>query len=136
MRSFRLFVIVFLHLVAAALFGQAATHQSPFNKPAATEQKAPKPPAAAAAPVATVETVYPLPLAERDKFRDLQHENDAIEIENQRMLVKIEQNKALQAALVDQETIIASQFGRTKQLDLAQYEVDPAQIALRKKKAK
>jgi hypothetical protein len=105
----------------------------------ARAQRASKLPPPVAPPVAssmTVETVFPLPLAERDKFRDLQHENDAIEIENQRMLVKIEQNKARQAVLVDQEMAIASKFGREKSLDLAEYELDPAPIALRKKKAK
>lgn len=86
--------------------------------------------------VIVVETVYPLPLAERDKVRDLQHADDQIEIENQRMLVKIEQNKARQAGLVDQEAMIYSEYGRSKQLDLSQYEADPASIALRKKKIK
>lgn len=94
-----------------------------------------KPVKAPVGPV-TIETAYPLPLELRDKFRDLQHENDAIEIENQKMLVKIEQNKARQALLVDRETEIASEFGRSKSLDLAQYELDPAPIVLRKKKAK
>jgi hypothetical protein len=102
-------------------------------------QHAPKVPPPAAPIVSsstTVETVYPLPLELRDKFRDLQHENDSIEIENQKMLLKIEQNKARQAMLVDRETAIASEFGRSKQLDLMQYELDPAPIALRKKKTK
>jgi hypothetical protein len=96
--------------------------------------KAAAPAAPAVSPVVTVvETVYPLPLDQRDKVRDLQHENDSIEIENQKMLVKIEQNKERQALIVDRETMIFSDFGRGKQLDLVQYEADPAQIALRKK---
>jgi hypothetical protein len=80
------------------------------------------------------EPSYPLPLEQRDKFRDLQHENDAIEIEDQKMQVKIEQNKARQAVIVDQEMAIASQFGREKNLDLTQYYLDPAPIALKKNK--
>lgn len=102
-------------------------------------QHAPKAPPSAAPvvpPAVTIETIYPLPLAERDRVRDLQHADDQIEIENQKMLIKIERNKALQATLVDQETMLYSEYGRSKQLDLSQYEADPAQIALRKKKSK
>jgi hypothetical protein len=117
-----------IFLLVTFLCGIAPAQQKP--------AKAHGPAAPVISPSVTVETVYPLPLAERDKFRDLQHENDAIEIENQRMLVKIEQNKARQATLVDQEMAIASQFGREKNLDLGQYELDPAPVALRKKKAK
>ena len=98
---------------------------------ALAQQKAKTVPAVA--PETVIETSYTLPLEMRDKFRDLQHEYDAIEIENQKMLLKIEQNKARQAALVDQEMSIASEFGRMKNLDLSQYELDPAPIVLRKK---
>jgi hypothetical protein len=118
-----------LFLILIALCGLAKAQHAP-------KAPAPAPPVISPAVTTTVDTVFPLPLAERDKFRDLQHENDAIEIENQRMLVKIEQNKARQAALVDQEMAIASKFGREKSLDLAEYELDPAPIALRKKKVK
>jgi hypothetical protein len=116
-------LIVLVHIFSVGLFGQSPPKQSalPTSPP----------------PGATIsEAAFPLPLELRDKFRDLQHENDAIEIENQKMLLKIEQNKSRQALLVDQEMAIASQFGREKNLDLAQYELDPAPIALRKKKAK
>lgn len=98
-----------------------------------------KKPAAVAPPApSATERVFPvpLPLAERDRIRDLQHENDQIEIENQKMLLKIEQNRARQAALVDQMTIVATDFARSKNLDLAEVELDPATLALRKKKAK
>jgi len=103
---------------------------------AVAQQKAKPAVVPPAPPVVVEETVYPLPLELRDKFRDLQHENDALEIDNQKMLVKIEQNKARQSAIVDQETEIASQFGRDKNLDLAKYELDPSQVALRRKKTK
>lgn len=97
--------------------------------------KAPPPVPPGAASATVDETAWPLPLAERDKIRDLQHENDQLEIENQKMLLKIEQNKARQAALIDQEMLIATGFAHSKNLDPAQVELDPAKIVLRKKKA-
>ena len=100
---------------------------------AAAQQKPTKPPPAAPTVLISADS-YALPLAERDKFRDLQHEYDAIEIENQKMLVQIEQNKAKQNKIVDQEMDIASKFGRDNNLDLSQFELDPAPIVLRKKK--
>lgn len=88
------------------------------------------------APVVSSEDAYALPLAERDKFRDLQHEIDSIEIENQRMLVKIEQNKARQAQLVSQEQLIAWDFAQARKIDLSAYELDPNQIRFKRKPAK
>ena len=79
---------------------------------------------------------YPFPLEERDKIRDLQHEFDQIEIENQRMLVKIEQNKARQAAALDAMRLAAFRFAESKKINLDLYELDPAQISFNKKKAK
>jgi hypothetical protein len=127
----RLHYLLFLfHVLCVGLFGQ--TQPKPSTPPAvATPPVVTAPPAG----VTVSEPSYPLPLEQRDKFRDLQHENDSIEIENQKMLVKIEENKARQALIVDQEMAIASQFGREKNLDLLQYELDPAPIALKKKKA-
>jgi hypothetical protein len=127
---------IVLILIALCGFGRAQhAPKAPTPKPPLIDLAAPVVPQSTSSST-TVETVFPLPLELRDKFRDLQHENDSIEIENQKMLVKIEQNRARQALLVDRETAIASEFGRSKQLDLAQYELDPAPIALRKKKAK
>lgn len=112
--------LIFVTILCGIAWGQGAKKGTP----------APTPP-----PVIE-ETSFPLPLELRDKFRDLQHQNDSLEIENQKMLVKIEQNKAKQSAILDQETQIASQFGRDKKLlDLSLYELDPAPVVLRKKKA-
>jgi len=115
-------------LLIVLLAGLACAQQKPV--------KGAVPAVPVAIPVITDETVYPLPLALRDEIRDLQHEDDQLEIENQKMLLKIEQNKARQAGLVDRETIIATEYARSKNLDLAQIEMDPAKIALRKKKGK
>lgn len=104
---------------------------------AAAQKKAEKlPPPAPSPSIVIEETSWPLPLKERDEFRDRQHEYDQIEIENQKMLLNIEKNKALQRNIVDEESSIASTFARSKNLDLSQFELDPAKVVLRKKKAK
>lgn len=108
-----------------------------FSGIAAAQKKTEKTPPPAPSPSLVVsDESWPLPLAERDKFRDLQHEDDQIEIANQKMLVKIEQNKARQQAIVEEEANIATAFAHSKNLDVSQVEVDPAKIVLRKKKAK
>lgn len=131
-----------LLVLFASFCGLACAQQKPV--------KAPAPGAPAAAPGITDETIYPLPLEQRDKIRDLQHENDQLEIENdqleienQKMLTKIEQNKerveqnkARQTALVDKEKIIATEYARSRNLDPSQMDMDPAAIALRKRKGK
>jgi hypothetical protein len=118
---FRLFLVALAFCLAAA--AQKKTVKLP-------------PPAPSPSPVVTEETLWPLPLKERDEFRDRQHEFDQIEIENQKMFLKIEQNKARQQTLIEEETNIATAFARLKGIDPAAVELDPAKIVLRKKKAK
>lgn len=113
-----------LHLIVAVLC--AAVHAGAQNKPAATP--APK--------ITTLELEYSFPLKERDAIRDLQHLDDQIEIDNQKMLVKIEQNKARQKAARDGELQVALQFAEDKHIDLSLYELDPADIRFVRKKAK
>ncbi len=123
--------------IACLIFaGAVLCATAPAQKKAASAK--PTAPASAPAPSSAVsDTIaYPLPLEQRDKIRDLQHENDQLEIENQKMLVQLERNHARQALLVDQMTIIATQFAREKNLDLTQVELNPATVALQKKKAK
>lgn len=100
--------------------------QSPPKKPASPSPNAPT--------LIVSEASYPFPLEERDKIRDQQHEYDQIEIENQKMLLKIEQNKARQAAVMDAIRLQAYQFAQTKKVNLDLYELDPAQISFVKKK--
>lgn len=98
-------------------------------------------PAAAAAPLSAPSGVtigeesYPFPLQERDAIRDQQHEYDQIEIENQKMLLKVEQNKARQAAIMDAIRLQAFQFSQTKKINLDLYELDPSKISFVKKRA-
>lgn len=86
--------------------------------------------------VSVSDPIYPLPLAERDKIRDLQHANDQIEIENQKMLAKIEQNRGKQALLVEEMQLVATGYAQSRHVDIGQYELDPAQIRLVKKASK
>ena len=118
----RILRILVLPVLCVGLFGQ--------SKPEKPAEK-PLPPG-----VTISDPSYPLPLEERDKIRDLQHEYDQIEIENQKMLVKIEQNKARQSTIVDAEKVAAFTFSQKKKIDLDQYDFDPAQISFVKKKAK
>jgi hypothetical protein len=117
---------IFAVLVACAgLLAQSAPKTAP---PAATHSPAP-------ASITIGEESYPFPLQERDKIRDQQHEYDQIEIENQKMLLKIEQNKARQAAVMDAIRLTAFQFAQTKKINLDLYELDPAPISFVKKKS-
>lgn len=120
--------VALLLIVAAALCGLAPAQQNNAKTPAVV-----RPPAAA--PVIVESIIYPFPPEEHSKIRDLEHENDQIEIENQKMLLKIEQNKARQSVLVDAVRSAAFQFAQAKRIDLDQYELDLGQIRFVKKKA-
>ena len=52
------------------------------------------------------------------------------------MLLKIEQNRARQAILLDQEKVIAFQFAQAKHIDLDLYELDPGPVGFARKKGK
>jgi len=79
---------------------------------------------------------YPLPAEDKLKIRDQQNTWDELEIENQKMLVRIEQNKALQKAAQDEVLRIAALFAQTKNLDLKVYGLDGKELKLAKKSAK
>jgi len=98
--------ILAILIACAGLLGQTA--------PKAAPAPATDGPTAAPTSITIGEESYPFPLQERDKVRDQQHEYDQIEIENQKMLVKIEQNKARQAALLDEIRLGAFQFAQTR----------------------
>ncbi len=124
---------ILLHLLGLGAHAQASPGQN--NSDLKSMPPGIALPTPALPPGVTIsDAAFPFPLEERDKIRDLQHENDSIEIENQKMLVKIEQNKARQAALVDQMRLVALDFAERKKISLAQYELDPSQIKFVKKK--
>ena len=93
-------------------------------------------PVGAPAPAVMDTTVYPLPLEDHARIRDFQHEYDQLEIENQKKLLEIEQNKARQAALLDAIRLRAYNFAQAQHIDLDLYELDPARISFVRKKAK
>lgn len=122
-----------LHVLAVGLFGQAA-------KPAQTPPSAPPLPG-----VTLSEPFYPFPAEAKAKFRDLEYENDQLEIENAKLDHQIEErapdlvqqkakNKARQAMLVDAMKTVAFEFASEKKIDLNLYEVDPAQVRFVNKK--
>ena len=112
-------------VACAGLLGQSAPKAAP-----AAAAPSPAPPS-----ITIGEESYPFPLQERDKIRDQQHEYDQIEIENQKMLLKIEQNKARQTAVMDDIRLTAFQFAQAKKINLDLYELDPAKISFVKKKS-
>jgi hypothetical protein len=122
-------VVIFAAACALGQPGQAQQKEK-------TAAPAPAPAAQLPPPGVTLsEPAYPLPLAERDRIRDLQHVNDQVEIENQKMLLKIEQNRALQALNNGDIQLVAWQFAQLKHIDPSQYDLDPKDIRLVKKKA-
>ena len=92
------------------------------------------PPRAASAPVVVSSEAYPLPLEDHAKFRDLQHQIDQLEIEIQKMQVRIEQAKQQQAFIFEQEQAMLTEFFDAKHLNRDTYEFDPAELKARPKK--
>jgi len=102
----------------------------------ALAEQPPKPASPAVSPAVTETTIYLLPLDEHAKIRDFQHEYDQLEIENQKKLLEIEQNKARQAALLDAIKIRAFNFAQVQHIPLDLYDLDPAKISFVRKKVK
>src|SRR5207237_6533115 len=82
---------------------------------------------------ALMSEAYAFPSQDRAAFRDFQYQNDQLEIENQKLLLRIEQNKAKQAQLLDKERALAFDFATHNQINLELYEVDPVNVAFVKK---
>ena len=66
-----------------------------------------------------------IPDTQRIKIRDAQLDWDELEVENQKALLKVEQNKAKQIELMASIRKVAFEFAQKAQIDLAQYELDP-----------
>jgi hypothetical protein len=120
--------------LAQVLVSVFALGQAPQAKP---KDKAPDPPIPHSLPLGITlsEPAFLFPVEERGKVRDIQFEYDQLEIDSQRMLVKIEQNKARQAALMDTLKQAAFSFAQAKHIDLERYELDPKDIKFVKKKS-
>lgn len=112
-------------LLAACALGQA----SPDPKGKAAP---PTPPAG----ITVSEPAFLFPVEERIKIRDLQVEYDDLEIENQKILLKVEQNRQRQAVIMDGIKMDAYQFAQTKHINLEAYQLNTKDITFEKKRAK
>jgi len=121
-------------LLAPCALGQAGQASPPEKDKAkaATIPAAPTPPAG----ITVSEPSFLFPVEERIKIRDLQVENDELEIENQKMLLKIEQNKTRQGLIMDGIKADAYQYAQTRHVNLEVYQLNLKEITLDKKRAK
>jgi len=104
---------------------------------ASGQKLAPKAAAQIIPPVLTDTISYPLPVEEHSKARDFQLHWDELEIDNQKMLLKIEENKAQQASDMDAIRKIFFQFAQTLKIDLGAFEPDAKDLKfVAKKKVK
>ena len=93
--------------------------------PAAFAKDKPKAAPAAAPPVAASTGIYyPVPPDVAEQLRARQYENDQLEIENQRMQVKIEQNRQRQQELGFEMQGIAFDYATAKHIDLNLFQLD------------
>lgn len=105
-------LIVIVHLFCFGLYGQ----------------KTVVPPVAA-----TAEVAYELSADDKDKALHIQLNWDDLEIENQKALLKVEQNKAQQAALMNAFQVIAFNHAQKQKIDLNLFELDSRQLKFVKK---
>lgn len=77
--------------------------------------------------------MFPLPPDLHAQFRDFQHESEKLEIENQKMLLQIEKNKARQVELSDQMKLVALRFANATHIDLSINDLDPEGVKFVKK---
>ena len=68
------------------------------------------------------------------KMRDLQYQGDQLEIQNKKLELEIERNKAKQRELLDQMLNLASHVAQQRHIDLSLYELDAIQMKFAKKK--
>jgi hypothetical protein len=108
----RILPVLLLLLSAVACFAQ---------KPAA---KAPIPVLNPQPINSSVGTYYPLPSDVATRLRALQHKDDMLEVENQRMQVKIEQNRQQQLQVLFQMQSIAGDYATEKHIDLNLFQLD------------
>lgn len=78
-------------------------------------------------------TAYLLPDSLKLDIRSAQLEWDEVEIDTQKMQVKIEQNKARQKQLEDENRLRALQFARDKGIDLQLWILDAKELKFVKK---
>jgi hypothetical protein len=127
-------------LLTAIALAQAAAPAKPAAPASPAPSAAVAKPADAATPalpagVTDTITAYLLPDDLKLKIRDAQLEWDELEIDSQKALVKVEQNKERQKELSDAIRVLAYQFTQTKQIDLQAWELDAKTLKFVKRKA-
>lgn len=96
-----------------------------------TDKTAPK---ASATEVSLGQAFYSVDDAARLKVRELEFKSDQLEIEIQRLKVKIEEDKQDQAAVWKDLQSFAAQVAKDKNIDPALYDFDAAEVRFTRKK--
>lgn len=81
-------------------------------------------------------TAYLFSAEEKAQLRDLQYQGDQLEIQIQKQMLQIEQEREKQNALVDQMKELAFEVAQRRHIDLGQYELDPITMKFVRKKTK
>jgi hypothetical protein len=128
--SLPLFVIV----SAAVALGQATADGTKAGK-----AKAPDAPKASSSPASPTGVSIGLPFyavddAMRLKTRDLEYKSDQLEIEIQRMKVKIEEDKAAEAAIWKEIASAAAKYAQDHTIDPDRNDFDAAEVKYVQKK--
>jgi hypothetical protein len=126
MKSIR--AIAILLLLSSALCAQKADKK-------AADPKATAPPKVSPTGVSIGLPFYPVDDAFRLKIRDLEYKSDQLEIDIQRMKVKIEEDKAEQAAVWKEIGKEAAQYAKDHTIDPDKYDFDGAEVKFPQKKA-
>lgn len=116
----RALLISFLCLLAAAALAQAPS-KSPAAKPKVIVDDGPP-------------DAYLFTPEEHAKLRDLQYQGDQLEIQNKKLELEIEQNKARQRELLDQMLAVASRVAEARHINLDLYQLDAVEMKFVKKK--
>ena len=115
-----------LHVLLLALFPLFALGQK--EKPAKTEKPV------APTMLSTAPAFVSVEDAARLKFREIEFKANQLEIEIQRLQVKIEQDKQEEAKLWHQVQTEAAQYASEKKIDPAIYDFDAGEIKFVEKK--
>ena len=99
-------------------------------------QLPPAPPLALQFPAGVTDTLTAYLLSDdmKLKIRDGQLEYSELEGDSQKMLLKVEQNKARQKEITETIRTLAYQFALSKQIDLKVWEIDAKELKFVKKK--
>lgn len=120
-------LILPLVLMAAtgAALGQTNSEKAKVPTPPKALTGMPSP--ASATGVSTGLPFYPVDEAMRLKIRDFEYKSDQLEIEIQRMKVKIEEDKAAEIAIWKEISKAAAEYAKDKNIDPDRFDFDAAE---------